>query len=70
MNINPESKQYSEIKEWDKLTQEEKDSGDWVKLPDGINWRKMSPMEKILGDEIENIKHELSKELSIYPPIK
>lgn len=38
MNADYKSPDFGQIKAWDELTEEEKASGKWIKLPDGVRW--------------------------------
>ncbi len=49
------SEQFGQIKRWDELTEEEKQSGDWEKLPDGIRWQKMDPLHKDFKERMDEI---------------
>lgn len=37
MNVNPQSSQFGDVVPWDSLTDEQKQSGDWIELPTVAN---------------------------------
>lgn len=53
MNVNSESKRFTETVAWDSLTDAEKASGDWIELPTLDNEprraRKLNTLEKAFG---------------------
>jgi hypothetical protein len=58
MNVNKDSEEFTEVKPWDSLTEEEKASGDWILLPDTTSARRKSELEKVFPSKAVDDGHE------------
>jgi hypothetical protein len=46
MNVDSQSPQFTDVRPWDSLTDDEKASGDWILLPDTTNARRKTELDK------------------------
>ena len=60
MNINRHLEDYLEVKRWDSLTKEEKESGNWVKVDEHFAEMTKDAREEAMREEIDKLNRSIS----------